>query len=62
MHLIDMFELWSLVEEDLLSETIPYRLRDTGQGMSPKGMYTCILTALRSQPSAACTKDVAKDA
>jgi hypothetical protein len=31
-RLVDMFELWNLVEEDLLSETIPYRLRDTGQG------------------------------
>lgn len=30
----DMFELWNLVEDDLLSETIPYRLRDTGQGLN----------------------------
>lgn len=30
----DMFELWSLAEDDLLSETISYRLRDTGQGKS----------------------------
>ncbi|KAG8759447.1 hypothetical protein FRC14_005927 [Serendipita sp. 396] len=30
----DMFELWSLAEDDLLSETISYRLRDTGQGLN----------------------------
>ena len=29
-----MFHLWSLAEQDLLSETIPYRLRDTGQGLN----------------------------
>jgi hypothetical protein len=30
----DMFHLWSLAEQDLLSETISYRLRDTGQGLN----------------------------
>lgn len=30
MH--DMFRLWCLGEEDLLSETMPYKLSDTGQG------------------------------
>jgi hypothetical protein len=29
-----MFHLWSLAEQDLLSETISYRLRDTGQGLN----------------------------
>lgn len=29
-----MFQLWSLAEQDLLSETAPYRLRDTGQGLN----------------------------
>ena len=28
----DMFRLWSLAEEDLLSSTIQYSLKDTGQG------------------------------
>jgi hypothetical protein len=32
--LVDMFHLWYLAEQDLLSETIPYRLRDTGQGLN----------------------------
>lgn len=31
---IDMFHLWSLAEQDLLSETVQYRLRDTGQGLN----------------------------
>ncbi|KAL0950208.1 hypothetical protein HGRIS_010200 [Hohenbuehelia grisea] len=30
----DMFHLWSLAEQDLLSENITYRLRDTGQGLN----------------------------
>ncbi|KAA1473360.1 hypothetical protein DENSPDRAFT_780015 [Dentipellis sp. KUC8613] len=30
----DMFRLWSLAEQDLLSENIGYRLRDTGQGLN----------------------------
>jgi hypothetical protein len=29
-----MFHLWSLAELDLLSENVPYRLRDTGQGLN----------------------------
>lgn len=29
----DMFRLWCLGEEDLLSETEPYKLTDTGQGL-----------------------------
>lgn len=29
----DMFRLWAMAEEDLLSETISYSLQDTGQGM-----------------------------
>ena len=29
-----MFRLWSLAEQDLLSETVSYRLRDTGQGLN----------------------------
>jgi hypothetical protein len=45
-----MFRLWSLAEQDLLSENITYRLRDTGQGLNrvqqaPKtsGMMRAIL-------------------
>jgi hypothetical protein len=34
MSTIDMFHLWSLVEQDLLAETSLYRLRDTGQGLN----------------------------
>lgn len=30
----DMFRLWSLAEQDLLSDNITYRLRDTGQGLN----------------------------
>jgi hypothetical protein len=30
----DMFKLWYLSEEDLLSTVSPYRLRDTGQGLN----------------------------
>ena len=29
-----MFQLWSLAEQDLLAESMPYRLRDTGQGLN----------------------------
>jgi hypothetical protein len=29
-----MFRLWSYAEQDLLSEKVPYRLRDTGQGLN----------------------------
>ena len=32
--LLDMFHLWYLAESDLLSENVPYRLRDTGQGLN----------------------------
>ena len=31
---LDMFHLWSLAEQDLLSENVRYRLRDTGQGLN----------------------------
>ena len=31
--LSDMFKLWSLAEDDLLSETVTYTLKDTGQGL-----------------------------
>ncbi|KAJ7228222.1 hypothetical protein GGX14DRAFT_611770 [Mycena pura] len=52
----DMFHLWSLAETDLLSENIPYRLRDTGQGLNrvqpaPKTsrlMHQILNTAQRS--------------
>nr|GAT58374.1 predicted protein [Mycena chlorophos] len=30
----DFFHMWSLAEDDLLSDTVPYRLRDTGQGLN----------------------------
>lgn len=32
--ILDMFQLWSLAEQDLLSTYITYRLRDTGQGLN----------------------------
>ncbi|KAJ3740991.1 hypothetical protein DFH05DRAFT_1580352 [Lentinula detonsa] len=52
----DMFHLWSLAEEDLLSDSISYRLRDTGQGLnrvqpSPKTsrlMHTILHKAQKS--------------
>ncbi len=31
---LDMFHLWYLAESDLLAENVPYRLRDTGQGLN----------------------------
>ena len=31
---VDMFRLWSLAEQDLLSPDFTYRLRDTGQGLN----------------------------
>jgi hypothetical protein len=31
---VDMFHLWSLAEDDLLSESVRYRLVDTGQGLN----------------------------
>jgi len=51
-----MFHLWSLAEQDLLSEITPYRLRDTGQGLNrvqaaPKTlrmMHTILQRAQRS--------------
>lgn len=30
----DMFRLWTLAEQDLLSTTARYRLTDTGQGLN----------------------------
>jgi hypothetical protein len=33
-HSADFFHLWSLAEQDLLSETVRYRLMDTGQGLN----------------------------
>jgi hypothetical protein len=30
----DMFQLWSYAEQDMLSQTSSYRLRDTGQGLN----------------------------
>lgn len=52
----DMFHLWYLAESDLLSENVPYRLRDTGQGLNrvqaaPKTsrmMHTILNRAQRS--------------
>lgn len=51
-----MFHLWSLAEQDLLSENVRYRLRDTGQGLNrvqaaPKTsrmMHTILLQAQKS--------------
>jgi hypothetical protein len=53
-----MFELWNLAEDDLLSESISYRLRDTGQGMSLTTTSESIFTLSRSKPSSACPEDV----
>jgi hypothetical protein len=30
----EMFKLWFLADQDLLSENNPYRLKDTGQGLN----------------------------
>ena len=51
-----MFRLWSLAEQDLLSETVPYRLRDTGQGLnrvqaSPKTLRMMHTILQRAQQS-----------
>jgi Protein of unknown function (DUF2009) len=62
MHLVDMFELWNLVEDDLLSETISYRLRDTGQGKLNKLLRSPNLIHLRTQPSTTRSENVAQDA
>ncbi|KAF9513808.1 hypothetical protein BS47DRAFT_1456592 [Hydnum rufescens UP504] len=52
----DMFRLWSLAEEDLLNPAIPYRLRDTGQGLNrmaqaPKTVRMMQLILQRAQKS-----------
>ncbi|KAF8559438.1 hypothetical protein OG21DRAFT_1402895 [Imleria badia] len=52
----DMFRLWSLTEQDLLSESVPYRLRDTGQGLnrvqaSPKTLRMMHTILHRAQQS-----------
>ncbi|KAI6034887.1 hypothetical protein F5J12DRAFT_710596 [Pisolithus orientalis] len=52
----DMFRLWSLTEQDLLSETVSYRLRDTGQGLNrvqaaPKTLRMMHTILHRSQQS-----------
>lgn len=51
-----MFRLWSLAEQDLLSESVPYRLRDTGQGLnrvqaSPKTLRMMHTILHRAQQS-----------
>lgn len=51
-----MFRLWSLAESDLLSETTPYRLRDTGQGLNrvqaaPKTLRAMHTVLQRAQQS-----------
>lgn len=53
---LDMFRLWCLAEQDLLSETVPYRLRDTGQGLnrvqaSPKTLRMMHTILHRAQQS-----------
>ncbi|KAI6040452.1 hypothetical protein EDC04DRAFT_2996863 [Pisolithus marmoratus] len=52
----DMFRLWSLAEQDLLSETGRYRLRDTGQGLNrvqaaPKTLHMMHAILHRAQQS-----------
>lgn len=53
---LDMFRLWSLAEQDLLSTSSPYRLRDTGQGLNrvqyaPKTAFLMQLILQRAQKS-----------
>ena len=52
----DMFRLWSFAEQDLLSTSSPYRLRDTGQGLNrvqyaPKTARLMQLILQRAQKS-----------
>jgi hypothetical protein len=44
----DMFKLWYLSEEDLLSTISPYRLRDTGQGLNRVQQAPLVRRAMHS--------------